>query len=256
MLKTKWPQYTDTRATPRLLGLSGWGSRRGRWRAFQRPQLFVSHTPWTGGAAGRITGMGKVYELGWIKSNGWCQQCKTWGCQNRAVNYKDKSQISKNFPRTQNLEIALDYRYSIVKTGRGVAEVKMPRIIIQGYRCQRCNHHWAPRNGTGYRDKEDPKTCPRCKSPYWNKPRVNRARNPVVMESGATPHVQVEGYQCDRCGHRWSHPDGKGRWPHADPKQCPKCRSPYWDKPRQRNIAPDRTAASRGLSIKEPERVA
>ena len=76
----------------------------------------------------------------------------------------------------------------------------MPRIIIEGYRCQRCNHHWAPRNGTGYRDKEDPKTCPKCKTPYWNKPRINRARIPIMVESGATPHVNLEGYQCDRCG--------------------------------------------------------
>ena len=37
----------------------------------------------------------------------------------------------------------------------------MPRIIIEGYRCQRCNHHWAPRNGTGYRDKDDPRDLPK-----------------------------------------------------------------------------------------------
>ena len=158
----------------------------------------------------------------------------------------------------KNLEIALNYRYSIVKTGRGAKEVRMPRIIIEGYRCQRCNHHWAPRNGTGYRDKEDPKTCPKCKTPYWNKPRVHPARIPIAVESSATPHVKLEGYQCDRCGHRWSPPDGKGKWPNSndDPKQCPKCRSPYWDKPRQRRISPSRTAAQKGPIIPDHEKVA
>ena len=132
----------------------------------------------------------------------------------------------------------------------------MPRIIIEGYRCQRCNHHWAPRNGTGYRDKEDPKTCPKCKSPYWNKPRTNQARIPIMVESGATPHVKLEGYQCDRCGHRWSPPDGTGRWSenNEDPKQCPKCRSPYWNKPRQRRIHTSRTAAQKGADSNRPRK--
>lgn len=30
--------------------------------------------------------------------------------------------------------------------------------------CQRCNHTWIPR-------KEHPIKCPKCLSPYWNKPR-------------------------------------------------------------------------------------
>lgn len=34
---------------------------------------------------------------------------------------------------------------------------------------------------------------------------------------------------CNRCGHQW--------WPRmvGRPKQCPKCRSPYWDKERTRH---------------------
>ena len=32
--------------------------------------------------------------------------------------------------------------------------------------CNRCNHQWMLRGDS------DPKTCPKCKSPYWNKPRV------------------------------------------------------------------------------------
>lgn len=132
----------------------------------------------------------------------------------------------------------------------------MPRIIINGYRCARCNHNWAPRDGSGYRSKEDPKTCPRCRSPYWNRPRKNRVRTEEVEPEILTPHVQLQGYHCDRCGHRWSHTDGTGLWPKTDPKQCPKCRSPYWDRPRQRNIDPDRRAAPRELRITGNDRAA
>jgi len=37
----------------------------------------------------------------------------------------------------------------------------------------------------------------------------------------------VTYYVCERCGHEWP-PRGAG-----DPTVCPKCKSPYWDKPRQ-----------------------
>ena len=36
--------------------------------------------------------------------------------------------------------------------------------------------------------------------------------------------------QCNRCGHKW-----KTRV--IEPKQCPKCHSPYWNKPRIRPLA-------------------
>ena len=42
---------------------------------------------------------------------------------------------------------------------------KVP-ITVMGYRCERCEHEWIPRN----LDRE-PRVCPRCKSPYWNSPR-------------------------------------------------------------------------------------
>lgn len=44
----------------------------------------------------------------------------------------------------------------------------MPRvpITIMGYRCSRCNHEWIPRRGAA----EEPRVCPKCKSPYWNRP--------------------------------------------------------------------------------------
>jgi DNA-directed RNA polymerase subunit RPC12/RpoP len=39
-------------------------------------------------------------------------------------------------------------------------------ITVMGYRCERCNHEWIPRGS-----EREPSVCPKCKSPYWNKPR-------------------------------------------------------------------------------------
>lgn len=41
-------------------------------------------------------------------------------------------------------------------------------ITVLGYRCERCSYEWIPRDRE--QDRE-PKTCPKCKSPYWNQPR-------------------------------------------------------------------------------------
>ena len=43
----------------------------------------------------------------------------------------------------------------------------MARILIEGFMCERCLYRWAPRHGA----KREPTHCPKCKSPYWNKPR-------------------------------------------------------------------------------------
>jgi predicted Zn-ribbon and HTH transcriptional regulator len=43
---------------------------------------------------------------------------------------------------------------------------KVPITVI-GYRCERCGHEWVPR---GEVDTE-PRVCPKCKSPYWNRAR-------------------------------------------------------------------------------------
>ena len=43
----------------------------------------------------------------------------------------------------------------------------MARVTVEGYLCERCSHVWVPQRRT----VSEPKICPRCKSPYWNKPR-------------------------------------------------------------------------------------
>jgi DNA-directed RNA polymerase subunit RPC12/RpoP len=53
------------------------------------------------------------------------------------------------------------------------------KIVLWGYRCLRCGHEWVPRGvdlvvGDGRKPPdpdEEPRVCPKCKSPYWNKPR-------------------------------------------------------------------------------------
>lgn len=48
----------------------------------------------------------------------------------------------------------------------------MGEITLKGFVCERCGHKWVPR------ENEIPRVCPKCKSPYWNKPRkLERNRN-------------------------------------------------------------------------------
>ena len=52
------------------------------------------------------------------------------------------------------------------------------------------------------------------------------------MKGGdAMPKVEIRqmGFECLRCGRRWI-PKVVGK----KPLTCPKCRSPYWDKPVER----------------------
>jgi len=42
----------------------------------------------------------------------------------------------------------------------------MGEITLKGYECERCQHQWVPRE-----EGERPRVCPKCKSPYWDRPR-------------------------------------------------------------------------------------
>ena len=41
------------------------------------------------------------------------------------------------------------------------------QVKLDGYKCERCSHTWIPRSTT----EGEPVICPKCKSPYWNRPR-------------------------------------------------------------------------------------
>jgi len=48
--------------------------------------------------------------------------------------------------------------------------------------CSRCGHEWYPRS------PRVPRVCARCKSPYWNRPRVRPAK--VEREAVAGENVE------------------------------------------------------------------
>jgi predicted Zn-ribbon and HTH transcriptional regulator len=41
----------------------------------------------------------------------------------------------------------------------------MGEVTLKGYKCERCGHVWLPK------EQEAPRVCPKCKSPYWDRPR-------------------------------------------------------------------------------------
>ncbi len=48
-----------------------------------------------------------------------------------------------------------------------------------------------------------------------------------------TINITKKGFRCERCGHEWVPEDIN-----KPPKNCPnkQCKSPYWDRPRQRGV--------------------
>jgi Zn finger protein HypA/HybF involved in hydrogenase expression len=44
------------------------------------------------------------------------------------------------------------------------------KIILKGYRCERCKHEWIPRD-----PRKEPIVCPKCKSPYWKIPKRRKS---------------------------------------------------------------------------------
>lgn len=55
---------------------------------------------------------------------------------------------------------------SNILTNQGKSIMSRVLIAVMGYSCDRCAHQWVPR-----RNGRDPVVCPRCKSPYWNRPK-------------------------------------------------------------------------------------
>ncbi len=68
-------------------------------------------------------------------------------------------------------------------------------ITVMGYRCERCEHEWVPRGGAD----EDPRVCPKCRSPWWNRPKNNlmtydvfRTEVAAVLAKAAIPLTWTE----------------------------------------------------------------
>lgn len=49
----------------------------------------------------------------------------------------------------------------------------MAKIKLDAFQCERCRHRWVP-----FDIASPPRVCPKCKSPYWEKPRKSAARKP------------------------------------------------------------------------------
>jgi len=49
--------------------------------------------------------------------------------------------------------------------------LRMARVMLSGFRCERCGHEWVPRE-----KDEEPRVCPRFKSPYWESTRQSEGR--------------------------------------------------------------------------------
>ncbi|MFH0831564.1 MAG: hypothetical protein V1886_01725 [archaeon] len=56
----------------------------------------------------------------------------------------------------------------------------MGKTEILGYLCERCRHAWLPRQNS----EGEPKVCPKCKSPYWDRPRKKSAKKSSVSKRG------------------------------------------------------------------------
>jgi hypothetical protein len=54
----------------------------------------------------------------------------------------------------------------------GKEDIVTPKVKLEGYKCERCSHVWFPRKY----GEEDPVICPKCKSPYWNRPRETKGK--------------------------------------------------------------------------------
>jgi hypothetical protein len=54
---------------------------------------------------------------------------------------------------------------------------------VSGWECLRCGHKWVPRI------KREPKRCPGCKSPYWNRKRTRSHTGSPAGRSG--PHDPI-----------------------------------------------------------------
>jgi len=56
------------------------------------------------------------------------------------------------------------------------------KVTMWAFRCLRCEHVWLPRvqqvpDGRKPPEvEEEPRVCPKCKSPYWSRPRRSESK--------------------------------------------------------------------------------
>lgn len=96
--------------------------------------------------------------------------------RNRAKTLRDKhidalkAKVAVDSPpilgAAQRTHKELTYDNTITSSNKDTQYVCMENVIDDGrLRCLRCNHQWYKRQAAL------PEVCPKCKSPYWQKPR-------------------------------------------------------------------------------------
>lgn len=58
---------------------------------------------------------------------------------------------------------------------------KLEPIKVMGFRCQRCGHAWVPHD-----PDKPPVTCPKCKSPFWDKKRREKSSTNAMKSIDTT----------------------------------------------------------------------
>lgn len=54
--------------------------------------------------------------------------------------------------------------------------------------------------------------------------------------------IEVPGFECERCGHRWIARKCRNRPQSTEPPRiCPGCKSPWWDTPKRAKNPPHAT---------------
>lgn len=48
--------------------------------------------------------------------------------------------------------------------------MKRVKIVKDGFKCERCGGEWVPKSN------KKPTVCPKCYSPYWDRPRKNKRK--------------------------------------------------------------------------------
>jgi predicted Zn-ribbon and HTH transcriptional regulator len=75
--------------------------------------------------------------------------------------------VTMGIPRSQYSQYPGGIQLS--RTPKAPARVRPVKIQLWGWRCERCRYEWVPRDIAA--KPEGPGVCPKCKSPYWNRPR-------------------------------------------------------------------------------------
>lgn len=54
----------------------------------------------------------------------------------------------------------------------------MAKLQVWAWQCERCGHTWVPRD-----TETTPRVCPKCKSPYWDRPRKAPKAAPAAVDA-------------------------------------------------------------------------